>query len=117
MELPPLVPPPALPSARAAERAAASAHAERGDRQEELVEQTGERPRVRAASTADCEREARAEGACLGTAIPGKPGVEREAALGELPVENLLESAPRRRSWAANAVDDDAQPLRQDAER
>src|SRR5262245_14289909 len=50
-------------------------------------------------------------------AVPGEPGVECEAALGELARENLLERAASRRSGATGAVEGNAQPFGHDAER
>src|SRR5581483_11362655 len=89
----------------------------RGDGQEKLVEQARERAGVAAAAAGARQRQPRTAGAGECAAVPWQPGVEREAALGQLPGHDLLERAPRSRGGAAGGVDGNAQPLGWDTER
>src|ERR671936_3165521 len=85
--------------------------------QEQLIEESRDRPRVRAAPTGASNREARALSAGQRPAVPGEPGVEREASLCELSRQDKLECASRCGSGTADSVDGHAQTLRSDRER
>src|SRR5919108_2150783 len=89
----------------------------RRNRQEQLIEEPRECPRVRAAPPRASNCEARALSAGQRTAVPGEPGVEREAPLCELSRQDKLECASRCGSGTADSVDGHAQTLRSDRER
>src|SRR5919109_2831204 len=89
----------------------------RRNRQEQLIEEARECPRVRAAPPRGSNCEARALSAGQRTAVPGEPRVEREAPLCELSRQDKLECASRCGSGTADSVDRHAQTLRSDRER